>query len=99
MKAYPICAPFDGTIGTSFTRSFEPEFFAGLKGRSDSYATYEKHLSGKCVGMVKPSTAAQLAANPLHTATLEQHVGNGLQIRESVRSFDTRDDSIIADYR
>ena len=38
LKAYPVCNLFDGTIGQSFERTFEPEFFAGLKGKSDSYA-------------------------------------------------------------
>ena len=97
-RRYRICPPWFGEKGPAFERIFGPNFIAGLGSQTDKFSSLEQHMMGLDPGSVRPPTADELAANPLHVNAVNPHPGGaGSTLRyESEAAWKTRENACVA---
>ena len=93
-RRFPLCAPYTGGVGPSFTRVFMPAFMIAIGTKRDKFSNCKAHLSGTDPGGVRPSTAAQVRANPLHFSQPNPH-NYGVR-EESAAAFENREAELFA---
>ena len=71
-----------------------PAFLVAIGTKRDKFSNCKAHLSGNDPGGVRPSTAAQLRANPLHINATNPHPAHA--IGESAAAFENREAELFA---